>query len=420
MTDFPYNPQHIYNQGAGKGLFGQTITEPSRSPAKTIEKIFPPHQDPDPPKKAFLGPCMPPEGDPVGTHTGNHPEAVTGLETLLDDKFQLPPLMPFAGITIDPTLSTSLVPLETPVKTEDQSVLSFAKTVSHILEKTFRHGFWERRRQATFEALQNIHDDNETIQRFGECGSKSWIMRNVEDPTLFRLKLNKCKNRWCEACNVEKRRTVRRNLQEQLPAGNLRMLTFTLKHRDGPLKDQIDRIYDCFRKWRNHRNFRKKIRGGIFFLEVTYNHEKQQWHPHLHCLVDSEFLVQLIMRQTWKLITEDSYIVDVRKITDTASAAGEVCKYATKVVSRSIWRFPKLLTEAMESLRGRRTFQGFGKWSKMSLSRVPEDEGEWEEIGTLSWFIQQAQNGNPKANEILNAICGNQLHEPIPSDPDPP
>jgi Replication protein len=347
-------------------------------------------------------------------------DAGESLETLLSPNYELPRIDPANAVRIDPHTSTSLVPEETAVLDDGTQVLPSDPTVRSVLETQFRHAFWKRRRQSTYEQLENVEGQCEVLQRFRECGSRQWVLKAVGSDEKFKLKTNKCKNRWCEACNGEKRNTVRRNLIEQLPPGQLRMLTFTLKANKNPLRTEIKRIYDSFKKWRKHAWFCKKIYGGIFFLEITYNHKSSTWHPHLHCLVDSEFLPQKEMRYIWKEITGDSFIVDIRRVGDTNSAAGEVAKYATKSISGTVWRHPELLNEAILALKGRRTFQSFGKWAKLSLSRMPDDETEWEEIGTLAWFIQRAQRGETHATYILNSIIGNPLHEPTNQNLPPP
>lgn len=431
MSDFPLNtaqqckPAQLSDKFRPLPETEQPAGGEDLCPGKITERDFGP-KIPDEktcsnlPPTSCSDPFPPPQGTSVDPGPQERGELPKSLERLLSANFELPVLLPIAGIPIDPTLSTSLVPEETPISAPKESVLSWAPDVREVLEKTFRHGFWERRRWKTFLALENTEKSAQTLARFRDCGSKQWVMQDKNDPTNFRIKTNKCKNRWCEACNTEKRRTVCRNLKEQLPDGNLRMLTFTLKSQDTPLVHEIKRIYDSFRIWRKHAWFKDKIRGGIFFLEITYNHDKKMWHPHLHCIVDSEYLRQNEMRVLWKNITGDSFIVDVRKISNTEQAAGEVSKYATKAISGTIWKHETLLEEAILALRGRRTFQSFGTWGKLSLSRLPDDETEWVQIGTLAWFIQHAQRQQSYAINVLDSILGNRTHIPMESARPPP
>lgn len=386
----------------------------------TEENSHPPTRLPSPPQEPAFRPSSTAQSTSVDRPPPRHPEQGESLQHLLSPLYELPRVDPAYPIRIDEHVSTSLVPEETAVLDDESSVLPLQPTVRSTLETEFRHGFWRRRRKATYDELAKIEGPSEVLLRFRDCGSKSWIQQKVGDDRSFRIRTNKCKNRWCEACNTEKRRTVRRNLIEQLPNGQLRFLTFTLKANHNPLGDEIKRLYECFKKWRKHAWFKKKIKGGIFFLEITYNHKTSAWHPHLHCLVDSEFLPQKEMRHVWLALTGDSFIVDIRRISDTNSAAGEVAKYATKAVSGTVWRHPELLNEAINALKGRRTFQCFGTWSKLSLSRLPESEDEWEDVGTLAWFIQRAQRGEAPAIATLNSIIGNHLHEPHQADPQPP
>lgn len=203
------------------------------------------------------------------------------------------------------------------------------------------------------------------------------------------------------------------NVARQLPKCHLRLLTLTIRSTATPLTNQIDRIYDAFRTFRNRKPIRKRITGGLYFLEITVNPDTRLWHPHLHILCMGSYLPVDLVRRHWFDVTTDSYICDVRYIKTPGYAAGYVTKYAGKTIPISVWRDPCLLQEAITAMENRRTFQTFGKMKHLDLSRVPDEDTTWTPIASLATIITQANAGGAIARDILN-----QLRQPenLPQD----
>lgn len=229
-------------------------------------------------------------------------------------------------------------------------------------------------------------------------------MRSNTNPPKYRIRTNKCRDRFCEACAGEKRRLISANLTRQLPNQRLRLITFTLKSSATALGNQLDRLYESFRKLRRRKPFRNKITGGVAFFEVTINPTTHLWHPHLHVICSGTYLQQRELQRHWHDITTDSYIVDVRLILNPAHAGGYVAKYASKSLPSGVWQNSKHLDEAIFELSHRRTFQTFGTWKNLHLSKHPEDDTQWETIGPLAYFLIQAEHHDPIAIDILSQI----------------
>lgn len=272
---------------------------------------------------------------------------------------------------------------------------------SAALNRSFRHSWWRDRRGAVSAALLRLNADQARTERFEQCGSTAWVMRAKDDSGRYRIAGNRCKDRWCEACSAEKRRTLLRNLTTKLPVGRIRLLTLTLKSSEIGLKSQIDRIYNCFKDLRRRKEFRKRLRGGLFFLEISLNETTKKWHPHLHVLCQGEFLPIKLVRETWHEITGDSYICDVREIKDAQHAVRYVAKYASKAISHNVFHDPEKLDEAIDALHGRRTFNVFGNWTKLGLSKVPDDDCGWEVFDSLANVIRRARAGDSECRKIV-------------------
>lgn len=239
-----------------------------------------------------------------------------------------------------------------------------------------------------------------------ECGAVSWVMRSTEDPRLLRISCNKCHNRWCEACAGEKRRKITFALRDHLltlKGTPIRCLTLTLKTTDHPLKDELDRLYESFRKFRSRPKIAACLQGGIAFLELTYSSKTEGWHPHLHVLFIGDFLPQQVAAHEWHMITQDSYIVDVRAVKDDA-AVGYVAKYLGKAVPANVYHSPDLLQEVMRALDHRRTFTTFGTWRGLHLLDPETTADGWTCIGSLSNFLALAASGDPDAARVIAAL----------------
>lgn len=358
---------------------------------------------------------------------------------ILDRDVPGPPAWRFAVTDADPP---SLDPPETtggPIQPGEPGLRTPADDAA---ESSFRHSFWSLRRSATIQALTDVGASSGSIGRFLACGHNSWVYRSTADPSRYRIHTDKCHSRWCEACQVEHRRTVSRNLTSRLvdhlslkdartATTALRFVTLTLRSVEGPLAPQLDRIYGCFRQLRQRPFWKKHVGGGILFLELTLS-AAGLWHPHLHILAEGDYLPHAQLRDEWKAITKDSFVVDVRLVRNPAIAAGYVAKYASKVVPASLLHERGHFHEAIAALKGRHTFTAFGQWVGWKLSLSPEDDSSWEPVGPLSLLLGRAECGDVAARRIILALRKEEPHAngtltgpappstPVPSLREPP
>lgn len=273
------------------------------------------------------------------------------------------------------------------------------------LHETFRHSWWQLRRERVRDALVRQDTRTETLRRFGRCGETAWLLRDTNDPDRYRLATNRCRHRWCEACSRDRQRIIVANLRTVMDGHTLRLLTLTLASQPLPLEWQVRRLYDAFRVFRRRPLVKNRMTGGVYFLEVTFNERTDRWHPHLHVVFEGGYLPHEVAKATWLDVTEDSYIVDVRPLNGAGGAASYVAKYATKAVGASVWTHPRLLDEAMRALTGRRCFQVFGDWRGLHLSKPPDDNTIWEAVCTLADLIRRAQTGDQESRRILCEIA---------------
>lgn len=185
------------------------------------------------------------------------------------------------------------------------------------------------------------------------------------------------------------------------------MITFTIKNGDN-LSERYDHLLRSMtRMLQKRRDSLKKnaltdtelkhVAGAVYSYEVTYSAEKG-FHPHCHMIAlipkgvftftpikikEKIVEVPLVLKrgivEDWHQITSDSFIVDVRRITDTEmpqpgesisgtrlEALVEVFKYALKMnqISKDSevdsQENIRIQVEAYEVLKGRRMIGSFG------------------------------------------------------------
>lgn len=196
-------------------------------------------------------------------------------------------------------------------------------------------------------------------------------------------------------------------------------MTLTLKGDDTPLSAQLDRLYRSFRTLRADAWWDKHVTGGCSFLEVTLNPSTNQWHPHLHPIVEGGFLPQDVLSRKWLAITGNSPIVHIKEVPDILTIARYVAKYATKCLDDSVFKDADKLQELMIALAGRRFCLTFGNWRGWKLlDHTPVDMSQYKPAGSLNSIVRNASLGDAFAIRTLNATRRNLTWEALNPDAD--
>jgi hypothetical protein len=269
------------------------------------------------------------------------------------------------------------------------------------LYQTFRHSGQARTREATFQTLHEAHLPGKRLIRFAECGTHAYIQIAQDTTFHVRVTCNRCKDRWCEACQRELRIKLCLNLLDQLPAGRIRFLTLTRKHSGRTLQEQIDDLYRCWRNFRNRKAIKKALTGGITFLELKPSEATALWHVHLHILFSGTYIAKEVISREWHAATGDSFVIDIRTVGDKAKATGYVTKYATKLLPANVRFDKRRFLEVVLALEGRRIMTTFGTWSKLGLHKSKPSDLAWQTYGEFQAVLTAAGNGDVIAKDIL-------------------
>jgi len=218
---------------------------------------------------------------------------------------------------------------------------------------------WQKLKLKSIAVSRAFKTDNKywlaRTERMFDCGSTlQYAINNAGERRLFRA--NFCKDRMCPAC--QKRRSlvvfhqvknVCTAIAKDFPTYKYTLLTLTVPNVS--IEDLPSKISDMSKAWKRltlRKEFSKATKGWFRTLEVTYNSDRDDYHPHYHILVcvPSSFFTKGYIKQSrwltlWQESMRDDSItqIDVRTIKPNpkkvgsdaiSSAAAEVGKYATK------------------------------------------------------------------------------------------
>lgn len=276
------------------------------------------------------------------------------------------------------------------------------------LSTDFRHSGWVRNRSLVARSMQRTDQPRSRQNEFAQCGSHAYVIQSIENPTVHRIAGSSCHDRFCLPCANERAHGIAMNVLAYVQDKTIRFLTLTLKASQEPLADQLDRLYKSFSELRRRAFWKKRVKGGIAFLELTYNADATMWHPHFHILVEGSYIPHRELKKLWYAITGDSFVVDIRAIRSNNHAAHYVTKYASKPFNNTFLGRPGPLDEALIALKGRKLLMTFGTFRGLQVIDKP-DEASWIHIAPLEVVICDAAHGDQAAIAILASITDADL-----------
>ena len=193
--------------------------------------------------------------------------------------------------------------------------------------------------------METLPEHQATARRVKSCGDYL-VFRHYYTVDLVRLHgASLCmKHLLCPLCAIRRGAKYLKAylvkfqvLQEQNP--NLKAYLVTLTVKDGA--DLQERFRHLFKSqhelWKRKKRGRGSVldgvAGAVWSYEVKRGKGSGAWHPHLHMIALAEVQPdQELLASEWHNITGDSFVVDVRPISqeDPASGFVEVFKYAVK------------------------------------------------------------------------------------------
>ena len=208
------------------------------------------------------------------------------------------------------------------------------------------------------EVFQSLDYKDTIVERVTSCAE---ALRFIKHPD-GRLKLYQaffCKNKLCQMCNW--RRSMKYSYQtarivdeamKQQPKGRFIFLTLTVKNVEGSaLNDTLTQLTKSFDRLFKRKKVQKNLIGYLRSIEVTYNEERKDYHPHIHVLLfmkstyfknADNYLTQEEWAELWAKSLKVYYVpmVDVRAVKDQGKglhgAILETAKYPMKPFELSL------------------------------------------------------------------------------------
>lgn len=270
---------------------------------------------------------------------------------------------------------------------------------------------------ATVEVLKNCAADlrhrfededadqlSRAADKLEDCCRTPHIYVN-ERTAAFEIMEYRCKSRLCLRCGKARAMALKHQMLPMVEKMNSpRILVLTPKSNDDPLADQIKSLVKNFAKLRRTKPWIAHFIAGFYCIEVTHNNKTNQWHPHIHCIVDGRYWYKDDLSQLWHKVTGDSFIIDLQLCKSHDEAVHEVTKYNTK--TQNIKHIPAhRIAEWALSVKSMRFINTFG-----GLRKAPDEPSERDRFeGFTSWTcmsqIEAAiQHGHPDAVEIFDGI----------------
>lgn len=250
------------------------------------------------------------------------------------------------------------------------------------------------------EVVQKTARHSHLVQKLAAC-HRSFRHRRCENHHSHGCRdwakpFNSCSIRICPHCAHRRSEILAHRIQEFV-VGKTGLRYAVLAERNSEsLEEGIASLWKAWTRLRRFVGWKRKVKGAIVALEVTYNREQGTWHPHLNVLMEGEYFPFLELQQLWALATHErgrtSYIRAANEGT-----VFELIKYTLKVAEkdesgeqtfRLILSEPEQLDEFLSAVQGRRLVRTYGTFRGIVIGdeENPEDAEKCPDCGS-SCFV---------------------------------
>lgn len=300
-----------------------------------------------------------------------------------------------------PFTGTSLEPPET-----FEKIIAAQPERSDLTDEpssVFRHTGWAPQRKRIYESFQRLDLGIDRLWNFTQCGKHAYVLRHPTEPDVYRISGSTCHDRFCLPCANSRSHTIAMNVIDNNHASQTRLITLTLHSHTEPLAQLLSHLSISFSKLRQRSQWKKRVTGGVAFLEIKWNAHLSRWNVHLHILASGKYYKTGLLSALWLEITGNSKIVDLAFVHDRKHAARYITKYASKPLDPTVIAVPDRLDEAIVALKGRRLCTTFGTWRGIKLTDSPSEES-WDYVDTLSSVIEKARRADADSLRICECL----------------
>jgi hypothetical protein len=149
-------------------------------------------------------------------------------------------------------------------------------------------------------------------------------------------------------------------------------LVLTQTHKKETRRQSLERLKDAFNNLIRREFWKEHFKGGTWSIEFTKDKDNLH-HTHLHIIgFRNKFFDINLLREEWLLVTGDSYVIHLDRITDLSRGLLEVFKYVSKPHDTD--RFTAEDLKDFLKLRNTRLFSSFGEFRAFKKNYVASDD----------------------------------------------
>ena len=270
-----------------------------------------------------------------------------------------------------------------------------------------------------------------TLELIKECNTFMMMVADESMENKKQHKGNSCKNRFCPICAWKKARkdalalSIMMAYLKQEEKKEFIFLTLTAPNVSAEeLNDEIKHYNHSFKKLMERKEVKAIVKGYARKLEITYNEERDDYHPHFHVLIavnksyftnTKQYINQDRWLELWQKVTKNPMItqVDVRKVRNGRDdKVYEIAKYSAKdseyLVNQDVFEV------FYNALKGKRLIVYSGLFKEaMTLFKSGELD-EYKEKDTTKYVYAIMYNwGNKKYVEMEKRLLTNDEMEEI-------
>ena len=269
--------------------------------------------------------------------------------------------------------------------------MSYNSTVGEVLQdkKNGKERPWKSKKTKSLSVMESFNNlgVEGRAERISKCSA--WLKFAECRPDNFKklIGANFCRDRMCPMCNwrrsLKLQGQIIKILHKAVERQKMRFifLTLTVKNMPGnELDDGVTQILKAFKEFMKYKAVDEFCLGYVRNLEITYNAERNDYHPHIHVLLamrsgyfkGPNYINKMGWVELWQKAhrLEYSPSVWVKEVkTETKDqpvwkAAAEIGKYSVKesdyIFENNQKLQDKVILELSAALKGRRLVS-FGK-----------------------------------------------------------
>lgn len=264
-----------------------------------------------------------------------------------------------------------------------------------IYEKKEKREKLEPIERATSQKLNNmkiadayvvLEDINKAV-RMNQCFTHlEYLETKVDTKLIF---ANSCHVRLCPACGWRRSLKIYREnrmvfdyLKKFGESSKFIFLTLTCRNMvDYKLQDEVSEIINAFHIMFKYKKIKDVILGYVRALEVTYNKERKDYHPHIHVLINVKndyfgrgYIHQSEFAEMWQKALKSDYmpVIDIRKfkvkrVETAGKELAEICKYCVKssdLIQENVFNTAKVVGAIDGALTNKRLLGYSGSFRK--------------------------------------------------------